>query len=278
MKKGLLITGGNKGLGKALIDIALKDPDIKIISISRSLHKDHLNLSEKKLILITKDLLTLKNVEKELSLEKHYKTITEELVFINNAATIFPIEKIGDFDEKEILKNIQVNTATSILLTNHLLRYKMKQKKLKILNISSGASQRPILGWSLYCSMKAANEMFFNTLKLQESTNKEIEIYPLKGNSLIPFVSGNNDSIHGKDYVFALEHYGNAMLRKGDWKITNYIRPFKVENFGLYDISKELSEQNDLKEKEPEKFEELMKEWEKFSTEIKIQTPPPKAD
>lgn len=177
MKKGLLITGGNKGLGKALIDIALKDPDIKIISISRSLHKDHLNLSEKKLILITKDLLTLKNVEKELSLEKHYKTITEELVFINNAATIFPIEKIGDFDEKEILKNIQVNTATSILLTNHLLRYKMKQKKLKILNISSGASQRPILGWSLYCSMKAANEMFFNTLKLQESTNKEIEIY-----------------------------------------------------------------------------------------------------
>lgn len=48
MKKGLLITGGNKGLGKALIDIALKDPDIKIISISRSLHKDHLNLSEKK--------------------------------------------------------------------------------------------------------------------------------------------------------------------------------------------------------------------------------------
>ena len=110
------------------------------------------------------------------------------------------------------------------------------------------------------------------------NTYKEIEIYPLKGNSLIPFVSGNNDSIHGKDYVFALEHYGNAMLRKGDWKITNYIRPSKVENFGLYDISKELSEQNDLKEKEPEKFEELMKEWEKFSTEIKIQTPPPKAD
>ena len=29
------------------------------------------------------------------------------------------------------------------------------------------------------------------------NTYKEIEIYPLKGNSLIPFVSGNNDSIHG---------------------------------------------------------------------------------
>jgi benzil reductase ((S)-benzoin forming) len=176
LKKGLLITGGNKGLGKALIDLALKDPDIKIISISRSLHEDHLNVTKNKMVLIPKDLSSLKNVEKELSLEKYYNTITEELVFINNAATIFPIKKIGDFEEKEILNNIQVNTATSILLTNHLLRYKMNQK-VKILNISSGAGQRPILGWSLYCSMKAANEMFFNTLKLQESTKKEIEVY-----------------------------------------------------------------------------------------------------
>ena len=102
------------------------------------------------------------------------------------------------------------------------------------------------------------------------------EIYPLKGNSLIPFISGSSDLIHDSNYVFAIEHYGHAMLRKGDWKITNFIRPFKVENFGLYDLSNDITEQNDLKTKEPEKYKELLNEWDTFSKEIRIQTPPPK--
>lgn len=102
------------------------------------------------------------------------------------------------------------------------------------------------------------------------------EVYPLKGNSLIPFVSGKTNEIHDSEYVFALEHYGNAMLRKGNWKITNFTRPFKLENFALYNLSNDIGEQNDLKESEKGKYAELLKEWMKFSDEIKIQTPTPR--
>ena len=100
-------------------------------------------------------------------------------------------------------------------------------------------------------------------------------IYPLKGSSLFPFVSGKTDKIHDSTYVFALEHYGNAMLRKGNWKITNFKKPFEIENFALYDLSKDMGEQTDLKESNKEKYEELLMEWRKFSEEVKIQTPPP---
>ncbi len=48
--------------------------------------------------------------------------------------------------------------------------------------------------------------------------------------------------------------------------------------FELYDLSKDLAELNDLKELEPEKYEELLKEWTKFSNEIKVQIPPPSED
>lgn len=106
-------------------------------------------------------------------------------------------------------------------------------------------------------------------------TYKGNKIYPLKGNSLIPFVSEKTNDIHDSEYVFALEHYGHAMLRKGNWKITNFIRPFKIENFALYNLSNDLGEQINLKESEKEKYEELIKEWMKFSEEIKIQTPTP---
>jgi len=67
------------------------------------------------------------------------------------------------------------------------------------------------------------------------------------------------------------------MLRKGNWKITNFIKPFDLENFALYNISNDIGEQNDLKTSEPEKYEELLKEWSKFSVETKIQITLPSA-
>jgi arylsulfatase A-like enzyme len=101
------------------------------------------------------------------------------------------------------------------------------------------------------------------------------EIYPLKGRSLLPYLSGETDVIHSSDYVFALEHNGNAMLRKGNWKITNFKMPFELENFALYNLSDDLGEQIDLKEIEKEKYEELLNEWSKFSDEVKVQMPAP---
>ncbi len=99
------------------------------------------------------------------------------------------------------------------------------------------------------------------------------EVYPLQGESLIPLLTGKAEKIHDSSYIFAIEHNGNAMLRKGDWKITNFRHPFKLENLALYNISKDIGEQNDLKESEPEKYEELLKEWARFTDEVKIQLP-----
>ena len=65
------------------------------------------------------------------------------------------------------------------------------------------------------------------------------------------------------------------MLRKGDWKLTNIIRPFDTTNFELYNLADDLAEVNNLKESEPEKYQELLAEWIKFSAEIKVQIPPP---
>jgi len=96
------------------------------------------------------------------------------------------------------------------------------------------------------------------------------EVYPLRGISLVPFLSGNAEEIHDDQYVFAIEHYGNAMLRKGDWKITNYITPLKVENFGLYNLSEDLGEQHDLRDEEPEKYAEMVAEWERFAREVQL--------
>lgn len=96
-------------------------------------------------------------------------------------------------------------------------------------------------------------------------------VYPLRGKSLLSFLAGKEDSVHGPDYVFALEHDQFAMVRKGEWKITNMIQPFEEKNFGLYHISEDIGEIQDLKDREPAKYEELLGEWRRFSKEIQAQ-------
>ena len=101
------------------------------------------------------------------------------------------------------------------------------------------------------------------------------QTHPLKGKSLLPYLEGTTSRVHNENYVFALEHYNSGMLRKGNWKITNTERPLVKNNFKLYDLSKDLGEQMDLKEQEPEIYAELLAEWDAYASEVKVQVPPP---
>ena len=98
----------------------------------------------------------------------------------------------------------------------------------------------------------------------------EKPVYPLKGTSLMPFLSNTSKEIHTSDYVFGLEHRGYAMIRKGKWKITSSIIPFNPDNFELFDLSTDIGEQNNLRETAPKKYAELLNEWSTFSKEIQL--------
>ncbi|MGB5387426.1 MAG: arylsulfatase [Eudoraea sp.] len=98
-------------------------------------------------------------------------------------------------------------------------------------------------------------------------------LFPLKGKSLLSFISGKAEVIHTNDYVFGLEHSGNTMLRKGQWKITNFSDPFSLSAFELYNLDEDLGEMHDLKTSHPEKYQEMYQEWTNFASDIKVQLP-----
>ena len=84
------------------------------------------------------------------------------------------------------------------------------------------------------------------------------------GESSLSFITGKMKTIHKPDYIFGLEHDGQCMLIKGKWKITNITDPLDEAAFALYDLSKDIGETNDLSRSNPEKFKEMMNEWEIF--------------
>lgn len=175
MKKIVVITGANRGLGKAFVDILIKDEDCLVISISRSLSEEQRAYASKQFYFLEADLSEDGITEKITVLKD---LIGEEPVcFINNASIIEPVVKIEDLDEVDIDKTISVNLKSTILMTKYILK-NFSANLLTFVNISSGAANRAISNWSLYCSSKAFIQMFFNTAKSEYKQHQFFNIDP----------------------------------------------------------------------------------------------------
>ena len=90
------------------------------------------------------------------------------------------------------------------------------------------------------------------------------KIVPMLGESFLSFIRGQRNTIHNNNYVYGLEHDGQCLLIKGNWKITNISEPFDEAAFALYNLAEDHGETNDLSKSNPEKFKEMLKEWEIF--------------
>ncbi len=169
--KAIIITGISKGLGKALFDI-LKKRNYYLICISRSFvdSQNMLDVSEN-IELIRFDLNNINDLTVKLKSSTILKNCDfDELIFINNAGVISPIGKVGNIDEKDIKKSININFASPVLITNYLSNYCGKSNiKFKIINITTGAADNSIEGWSIYCSTKSAAKMFFNVIEKEKN-------------------------------------------------------------------------------------------------------------
>ena len=96
------------------------------------------------------------------------------------------------------------------------------------------------------------------------------KIAPMLGESMLPYIAGKSNVVHSNKYVYGLEHDGECLIIKGNWKITNISHPFDESSFALYDISKDVGESNDVSKKYPAKFKEMMQEWEAFKKRVGV--------
>jgi arylsulfatase len=93
------------------------------------------------------------------------------------------------------------------------------------------------------------------------TTSQGREIQPMEGRSLAPGFAGDRRA----ERVLIWEHYGNAAVRQGKWKLVRLHgkAPGGVAGDGweLYDIEKDRSELHDLARVHPDKAAELAELW-----------------
>lgn len=226
MNKIIIVTGANRGLGKAVIDFALKDEEAIIVSLSRSLHVEHKDICSTKLVLIETDLskpfsdtifeIIDKNISKDV-----------EFYYFNNASIILPIDKVGNFKELDIETSIKVNLQYPVNFINSLLN-KFPKNKTKFINISSGAGDNPIPYWSLYGAAKAYMKLFFRVLEEENINNINTEFFSIDPGVLD---TGMQESI--RENAFPNQDYFRS-LKKDDKLIKPDDAALKIFNLINY--------------------------------------------
>ncbi|MBU0486133.1 MAG: SDR family NAD(P)-dependent oxidoreductase [Proteobacteria bacterium] len=183
--KLVVVTGISRGLGLAFYQRLTNCSNCWVVGIGRSFTQeqlDHARDPERRFQLVRWDLAKPMQQEKvnvllsiigEISQQENFS----EIIYINNAAIVDPIAQVGCLEERAVFKAVSVNFMTPIFIANRLVRFvEDYNKKLKIINMSTGAAKRPIVGWSTYCSCKAGAAMFFDVMAKQFAGNAQFKI------------------------------------------------------------------------------------------------------
>lgn len=185
-----IVTGASRGLGEAVAQ-QLIEKNVNIISVSRSENERLKTWAEERKVgyhHVSCDLSDLRQLEEGLEeiVRIAFHEETHYIYVINNAGVIEPIDTVGQFEPSAVQKHIQVNLTAPILLINRCLKEaEQKDIKASIINITSGAAERSVHGWSTYSSTKAAINRFTQTLALEQEG---------KGHIIIAFSPGVMDT------------------------------------------------------------------------------------
>lgn len=164
------ITGSSKGIGRAITELLLQEPDVEVTGISRTN-----SIQNKRFVHIPFDLEEVVQLAEEVDGIFDDHNDFDEVVLINNAGYLGDIKYLGDIAHLEFIKVMNVNiTAPAILMNAFIRRFKDAEGKKVIVNIGSGAGRHPYDGWGAYCSSKAALDMLSEVGEMETSIRQNV--------------------------------------------------------------------------------------------------------
>ncbi len=103
----------------------------------------------------------------------------------------------------------------------------------------------------------------------QAAENNPIQV-AITGRSLMPLINGSKGTVYAPDEPIGMEVSGNSALFKGDYKITRNTPPQGDNIWRLFNLANDPAETVDLREKEPDKFAELMLDYATYERQFGV--------
>jgi len=177
----IIITGASRGFGRH-VAMKLAKPGQRLHLISRSEATEtaaEVRKQGAEAIIWSIDLSQTAELEKTFLpvLDSIRVGEADFIGLINNAGTINPVGPLGKYSTEEYRSHLELNYVSPAVLTHLFVkRYQDEPITKRVLFVGSGASQKPIHGWSHYCSSKAGVNMLAKTIALeQDSMEHKVE-------------------------------------------------------------------------------------------------------
>ncbi len=179
-----LITGGSRGIGKAVAE-TLASAGVSVVITART--QSELDQTAKGIRAKSGRVLALNaDVTNYDQLQELQETVHQQLgkldIAVINAGVIEPVNPAWKSDAKAWQKNINVNLSGAFLTTHIALADMVEKKSGTIIFISSGAASHPVAGWSAYCAAKAGvdhlNRTLAHELSQADLDIKTYSVYP----------------------------------------------------------------------------------------------------
>jgi benzil reductase ((S)-benzoin forming) len=171
-----IITGTSRGLGKALAEEVLKQADTAVLGVCRHATIEHPRYQHQPLDF--SDIVAVKNNLHKVFFARPDAT---SVTLINNAGVVGEIGYIGEHQNEQFEFVFDINVIVPAMLMNTFLSaYGHLTCPRTVLNISSGAAQRPVDGWGAYCASKAALDMLSQVAqKEQDLRGSKVRVHSL---------------------------------------------------------------------------------------------------
>lgn len=198
-ERTILITGGNSGIGMALVKaLVLMDNSVMIISRSRN-HWDELEKISHEIRTFQCDVTDKKQLL-ELRNTLHQEKVQLDLVINCAALQLTPKLTDKDFSFDGVQTEILTNIAAPVWLSYLSLSLFAEHEEAAIVNLSSGLAFYPKSSSAVYCASKAALHNFSQSLRYQ-LTNTPIKVIEV----ILPLVDTPMTQGRGKNKISATQ-------------------------------------------------------------------------
>ncbi|MCL1595417.1 MAG: sulfatase-like hydrolase/transferase, partial [Actinomycetia bacterium] len=96
------------------------------------------------------------------------------------------------------------------------------------------------------------------------------EVHAINGKSMLSFLRGEKDRVHGPDDTVAYEMAGSAAVFRDGYKLVRNNPPFGDRQWRLYAPNEDPVETKDLAQERPELFAELVAAYDQFSKDFQL--------
>ncbi|HEU5138397.1 MAG TPA: SDR family NAD(P)-dependent oxidoreductase [Bacillales bacterium] len=169
-----IVTGASRGLGAAVAERFL-DQGIGLYTVARKENEHLKNRAEQEKLQYAHFKCDLSSPDQQLEvLDKITESLGQlkdikNVYVVNNAGVVEPVEAIGKIEPGDLQRLLNLNVLAPMVITNRLVQ-DYPSLPMFFVNVTSGAANRPVHGWSAYGSSKAALNLYTQTAAEENDT------------------------------------------------------------------------------------------------------------